>query len=83
MKPIRPVLFVALASPLLAAPTDGELLRYVKERATLERVTPERVEMAAAVSERCNIDALPVVNPHAATFHVYANDRAVLPVFDP
>ena len=88
---MRAVPFLLLfASSLHAAPTDAELLKYVKERAKMERVTPKPVDMAAAVLARCNIDAVlkgqasKPANPHyAATFHVYANDAAVLPLFDP
>lgn len=88
---MRVIPFLLLfTSSLHAAPTDEELLKYVKERARMERVTPKPVDMAAAVVARCNIDAVlngqgaKPVNPHnTATFHVYANDAAVLPLFDP
>lgn len=69
-----------------AAPTDAELLKFVKERAALEQVTPKPVEMAPAVSTRCNIDALLIrkTGDHSgAASLVFANEPAVLPLFDP
>ncbi|OYV04498.1 MAG: hypothetical protein CFE26_16585, partial [Verrucomicrobiales bacterium VVV1] len=77
-----------LALPVVsfaAAPTDAELLKFVKDRAALERVTPKPVEMAPAVSTRCSIDAvLGKSNDHrGASSHVYANEPGVLPLFDP
>jgi len=73
-----------LILPLTAAPTDEELLKLVKERAALERVTPKPVDMKANVGARCSIDAVLKPGPHAAaTFHVYANEPAALPMFDP
>ena len=85
-----------LILPLGAVPTDEELLAFVKNRSTaLERVTPQPVEMPKPVVERCSIDAVlkngstlnninTQFNPHAsAKSHVFANDSAVLPIFDP
>ncbi len=69
-----------------AAPTDAELLKLVKDRAALERVTPKPVEMAPAVSTRCSIDALLIrkTGDHSgAASLVFANEAAVLPLFDP
>lgn len=66
-----------------AAPTDAELLDYIKNRGSLERVTPKQVEMVAT---RCNIDATLATSggPHEeAKFHTYVNTSAVLPMFDP
>lgn len=82
---MRCVLILSLlALPLGAAPTDDELVTFVKKRAGLERVTPEPVTMAAAVAERCRIDAVLSRGPHgAADFHVFANEPAALPIFDP
>ena len=76
---------ISLGLPLDAAPTDEELLAFVKNRADLERVTPQQVDMPNAVAARCSIDAiLQPPNPHtAAKFHVFANDPAALPIFDP
>ena len=75
----------ALALPLHAAPSDEDLLKFVKERAKLERLTPQPVDMAAQVAARCRVDAvLRKEGPHAgAKFLVYGSDAAVLPVFDP
>lgn len=86
------LLFLSLSSSsIAAAPTDAELLAYIKSRSTLQRVTPSRVDMAAQVVSRCNIDAVmpkpgEVIseNPHfKAKFHTYANAPAALPIFDP
>jgi len=85
------LLFLTLASVAMgAAPTDAELLDYIKNRNTLERITPVRVDMAAQVVSRCSIDAVvagtnaPPENPHLmAKFHTYANAPAALPIFDP
>lgn len=79
------VVFAALALPLGAAPTDEELIAFVKGRATtMERVTPTPVDMPKAVAVRCSIDAILGSNPHAtAKFHVFANPAATLPIFDP
>lgn len=92
------VALFSLALPLGALPTDEELLAFVKDRAgTLERVTPQPVDMAKEVVSRCGLDAVlnpgPVSNgintggqsnPHAsAKSHVFANGPAVLPLFDP
>jgi hypothetical protein len=77
------ILLLALVLPLQAAPTDGELLKIVKERAVLECLTPQPVDMAARVAIMCGG---PGINegPHAgARFRVHANASAVLPVFDP
>lgn len=77
-------MIVAATLPLQATPTDAELLKFVRERAGAERVTPKPVDMAAAVSTRCNIDAVLSSDPHLkATFHVFASDSAALPIFDP
>ncbi|WP_193211418.1 hypothetical protein [Luteolibacter marinus] len=78
------VALICLAAPLAAAPTDVELLAFVKERGRQERVTPAPVKMAKAVAERCSIDAVLGKRTHgAAAFHVYANEPAALPIFDP
>jgi hypothetical protein len=76
---------VSFVVPLGAAPTDEELLAFVKNRAGLECVTPRPMDMPNAVAARCSIDAiLKKPNPHsAAKFHVFANDPAALPLFDP
>jgi hypothetical protein len=77
-------LLASLALPLAAVPTDDELLAYIKDRAALERVTPQLVDMPKAVAARCSIDAILQSNPHAkAKFHVFANASAALPLFDP
>jgi hypothetical protein len=87
MKRFFMFLFLSSAA-IAAAPADAELLEYIKGRSTLQRVTPMQVDMAAEVASRCNIDAVlkdnHVENPHSkARFHTYANDPAVLPIFDP
>ena len=79
------VILSALTLSLQAAPTDAELLKWVKERAKLERVTQQPVDMAAKVIALCN-PAAPASkpNPHRkASIHVYANEPAALPIFDP
>lgn len=82
---MKPFLFLALASAAMtAAPTDEELLQYIRGRRTLERVTPAMVDMAPAVATRCSINAILNKNPHQkAKFHTFANTPAVLPLFDP
>ncbi|MCW1921465.1 cytochrome P460 family protein [Luteolibacter arcticus] len=79
------VCFIFLGLPVGAAPTDEELLAFVKKRAALERVTPQAFDMSKAVAARCSIDAVLLPsNPHAAAkSHVFANDPAALPIFDP
>ena len=82
---MKAFLLLAMASAALAgAPTDEELLQYVKGRSSLERVTPELVDMAPAVAARCSIEAVLSNNPHQkAKFLTFANGPAVLPLFDP
>jgi hypothetical protein len=77
-------LFLALPSVVVAAaPTDAELLDYIKGREALQRVTVAPVEMAPEVELLCR-DGSVVANPHQqAKFHVFANAPAVLPLFDP
>lgn len=83
--------FSLSSAAMAAAPTDAELLSYIKNRSTLERVTRVQVVMAAQVVSRCNIDAIPpgnkdvpIANPHLkAKFHTFANATAALPIFDP
>lgn len=78
------LLFASLALPLGAAPTDEELIGFVKDRAALERVTPQPVDMRKMIAARCSIDAILQSNPHAkAKFHVFANAPAALAIFDP
>lgn len=77
---LRILVFSILVLPLGAVPTDDELLAFVKKRAELERVTPEPVEVAG----RCSMDPVLTKEPRAkATFHIFANESAVLPIFDP
>ena len=79
-------LFLALfALPLHAAPTDEDLLKFVRERGKAERVTPKPFDMDRATATRCNIDAvLSAKNDHGGSlFHVFANEAAALPIFDP
>lgn len=82
------LLFSLSSAAMAAAPTDVELLEYIKGRSALERVTPKPVIMAHVVSARCNIDVVPSDgssgNPHLnAKFHTFANGPAALPIFDP
>lgn len=77
------ILLLALTLPLHAAPTDEELLKFVKERAKLECVTPQPVDMEAKVALMCGGPEIKE-GPHAkARLLVYANAVAALPVFDP
>jgi hypothetical protein len=77
------MLFLALALPLQAVPTDEELLKFVKERGKLECVTPQPVDMEAKVALMCGGPGIDE-GPHAeARLLVYANAPAALPVFDP
>ena len=70
---------VAIAS---AAPEDAELLKLVRERKSLERVTAVPYVMAPAAAALCKSPGSP--GPHGgAEALVYANDPAALPVFDP
>ena len=69
---------------MAGAPTDAELLQYVRDRGSLERVTPALVEMEPGEAARCKSDSVLGVNPHEkAKFHTFANAPAVLPLFDP
>lgn len=80
----RLFLLALLVLPLHAAPSDEELLKFVRDRGKAERVTPEPVEMAAAVSTRCIIDPVLTAMDHpGALFHIFANEPAALPIFDP
>ncbi|WP_367872024.1 hypothetical protein [Luteolibacter sp. Populi] len=82
---MKALFLLALALPLQAAPSDEELLKFVKERAKLERLTPQPVDMAAKVSMLCGADTgRKPEGPHGgAKFLVYGNDSAAMPVFDP
>jgi len=72
------------AASFAAEVTDAELLKWVKERATLERVTPKMVDMAPTVAVRCGIDPILGKWPHGtAKFHVYASQGAAPSLFDP
>lgn len=78
------LIFLMLALPAGAAPTDEELVSFVRDRTRLERVTPEPFDMEPVVAARCSIDAILSPGPHyAASFHIHANEPAVLPIFDP
>ncbi len=69
---------------MAGAPTDGELLQYVRDRGSLERVTPALVDMAPVVAARYKSDSMLGTNPHEkAKFYAFANAPAVLPLFDP
>lgn len=77
-------LLALLVLPLHAAPTDEALLKFVRERAKAERVTPKPFDMQPVVAARCNIDAVLTAKEHlGAYFNVYANEPAALPIFDP
>jgi hypothetical protein len=101
MRVLLPLALLIL--PLGAFPTDEELLAFVKDRARLERITPDLVDLPPGLELPCRIGG-PVTSPHdvsrAATatpdegllvnpprsesrFHVFANDPAALPIFDP
>lgn len=73
--------------PVHAAPADADLLKFVQERAKLERVTQKAVDMdgkAAAACASAVITPPTQTNPHHnASIHVYANEPAALPMFDP
>jgi hypothetical protein len=77
------ILLLALVLPLQAAPTDGELLKIVKERAALECVTPQPVDMTARMARVCGAVTLDEGPHRGAKFLIHANAAAVLPVFDP
>jgi hypothetical protein len=79
------LLLLATSSWALAgAPTDAELLQFIRSRSSLERVTPALVDMAPVVAVRCISDPLAAANPHEkAKFYTFANAPAVLPMFDP
>ena len=85
MKPSL-LLLAALPLPLHAAPSDEELLKFVKERAKHERLTPQPVDMADQVARDCRApsSAKEKEGPHeGAKFLIFANESAALPVFDP
>jgi hypothetical protein len=80
--------FCLLTLPILslaAVPTDAELLKFIKDRATLERVTPQPIAMTPLQSSRCHIDVIKDdQSDHAGvSFHLYTNEPAALPMFDP
>jgi hypothetical protein len=78
------ILLITSAKAMAGAPTDAELLQYVRDRGSLERVTPALVDMAPVVTARCKSDSVLGVNPHEkAKFHTFANTQAALPLFDP
>jgi hypothetical protein len=82
------LLVPVIIAPLGATPTDEDLLKFVKGRASLEKVTPSPVGMRPEVSTRCNIDVVlrhsQPASPHAlSTFLVFTNGPAALPIFDP
>lgn len=78
------LLALALVVPLQAAPSDAELLKFISDRGTLEKLTPEPVDMAARVAFLCRAVKSADEGPHAeAKFLVYGNESAALPVFDP
>ena len=68
------ILLITTSWLVAGVPTDAEFLESVRGRGALERVTPVAVDMAP-------VDA---ANPHEkGKFHTYANELAVLPMFDP
>ena len=68
-----------------AAPTDTELLTLVKDRAKLERVTPQPKKIDAKLLQRCASPAPSVLpSPHeGGSIHVYTSDSAAQAYFDP
>jgi len=77
-------LLALLALPLHAAPTDEQLLQFVRERAKAERITPEPCDMEPFVATLCYSGSIPTGNEHGGfLFHVFANEPAALPIFDP
>ena len=78
------VLFITSSWAIAGAPKDEELLQYVRNRSSLERVTPALVDMAPVVAARCKSELVLDPNPHEkAQFYTFANAAAVLPLFDP
>jgi hypothetical protein len=74
---------LSFATPLAAVPTDEELIAFIKKRSAMERVTPNPVDMPAKVATLCR-SASQDKNPHIkAKFHVFANEPAAQPLFDP
>jgi hypothetical protein len=82
---MKRLFLLALVLPLHAAPTDEELLAFVRDRGKAERVTPKPFDMDRATATRCNIDAvLSAGKDHGGSlFHVFANEPAAIPIFDP
>ena len=82
---MKRLFLLALILPLHAAPTDEELLSFVRDRAKAERVTPKPFDMDKATATRCNIDAvLAAGKDHGGSlFHIYTSEAAALPIFDP
>lgn len=93
MKTLLPL--ASIATSLLtiahAAPPDEELLKLVKNRAQLERVTQTPKDMEKRAMTTCAIDgriangkSSSATSPHQnATIHVFTNEVATLPIFDP
>ncbi len=86
---LRSCLLALPVASFAAAPTDAELLKFVKDRAALERVTPKPTdtppELPCSIGSSSGTSVFPVTpsNPHGPTIHVYANEPGVLPLFDP
>lgn len=80
----RLLLLLLLAPRLHAAPGDDDLLKFVRERSRAERVTPKPFDMQLLVAQRCNIDGVLADKEHGGSlFHVFTNEPATLPIFDP
>lgn len=78
------ILLATMSWAMAGVPTDAELLQFVRDRGSLERVTPVAVDMAAVVAARGKSHSVLGVNPHEkAKFHTYVNAAAVMPMFDP
>jgi hypothetical protein len=78
--------YCLLALPVVsfaAAPTDAELLKFVKDRASsLERVTAETSSYEPPELP-CSVGPIKPASPHGFAIRVFANESAVLPLFDP
>lgn len=85
MKTLPFVLSLLACLPLsAAAPDDATLLDWVKQRSKLERVTPTPFDMEIRTATFCQAPQPVAQGPHeGANAHVFVNEAAVLPVFDP
>lgn len=82
---MKRLFLLSLVLPLHAAPTDEELLAFVRDRGNrAERITPKPFDMEPLVASRCEISGQLTTEAHGGfLFHVFTDEAAALPIFDP